>query len=306
MKKLLLLAGGAGIVFVLGGGGGAFAWRAHTRSPAYSLKQVSAAVDHRDRYEFEKYVDVDGLLQAFLSDAADGNPLAGAVGTAAIGSLKPQIIKAVEEGTIPTESQIGKGIAKLRAAPAPPAIVQDGRNAYFNIDIATQGGAPFALKMHMTQVGDGHWRVDRVTNWKELRAAEAEEEKARKAAIAKANDEKLAKLHVVARLHTSVHGSWEWEKKNRFQVRFENKSEKTITGMTGHIRFPAQGFDKGISADLKIAPGAAETAVWENDVNRFMTETVRVYALGETDAFIVDVDSLTMSDGTKVRRGDED
>lgn len=306
MNRLLLAGGGAGLVLLLAGGGGAFAYREHTRSPGYSLKQVAAAMEHRDRYEFEKYVDVDGLLHTFVSDAAEGNVLAGAVGSATVGTFKPQIIKAIEDGNVPSESQFGKGIAKLRQSPALPPITRDGRNAYFNIDILTNGGAPFALKVHMTQVADGYWRIDRVTNFKDLRAAEAEEERIRKEAIAKANDEKLAKLHVVARLHTSVRGVYEFQKKNRFQLRFENKGDKKIARMTGHIRFPAQEFEKGINGELNLAPGTADSYVWEMDVNQFMAETGRVFALGETDAFVVDVESLTMGDGTKVRRGPEE
>jgi hypothetical protein len=152
----------------------------------------------------------------------------------------------------------------------------------------------------MTQVPDGHWRVDRIANMKELRQAEAEEEKARKAALAKANADKLAQLHVVAKVHTSV--AQGWTKKNRFQVRFENRGDKPISAMTGRIRLPAQEFDHGIRGTLELARGKADNAVWEFDVNQFIADTVRVYALGETDAFEVEVDSLTYADGSKVER----
>ncbi len=37
-------------------------------------------------------------------------------------------------------------------------------------------------------------------------------------------------------------------------------------------------------------------------MNQFIADTVRVYAMGETDRFEVDVESLTYTDGTKVRR----
>jgi hypothetical protein len=155
----------------------------------------------------------------------------------------------------------------------------------------------------MTQVPDGYWRIDRIANMKELHALEEQEEAASKAAIAKANEEKLSKLVVTAKLHTSVRDGW--ERKNRFQVRFENKSERTITGLTGRIRVPSAGFDHGIKGRIELAPGASENSVWELDVNRFIEDTERVYALGETDNFDVDIDSLAYADGTKVARGDE-
>jgi hypothetical protein len=46
------------------------------------------------------------------------------------------------------------------------------------------------------------------------------------------------------------------------------------------------------------------TGTWEFDVNQFIARTERVYALGETDRFDVEIASLTYEDGTKVARAD--
>ncbi|WP_394822286.1 hypothetical protein [Pendulispora albinea] len=54
---------------------------------------------------------------------------------------------------------------------------------------------------------------------------------------------------------------------------------------------------------MELAPGASEDGVWEFDVNRFVQDPERVYALGETDEFDADIQSLTFSDGTRVARG---
>ena len=70
-------------------------------------------------------------------------------------------------------------------------------------------------------------------------------------------------LVVAAKMHTSVRDGW--ERKNRFQVRFENTSDRTITGLTGRIRVPSAGFAHGIRGQLEIAPGASENGVWELD-----------------------------------------
>jgi len=117
----------------------------------------------------------------------------------------------------------------------------------------------------------------------------------------------LAKLGVVARLHTShTEGPWGLQKKNRFQIRFENKSDKRVASMTGRIRFPAHDFDEGIKGVVDLGPGEASNFVWSIDANQFIEPTMRIFRLGETDDFFVDVDSLTYADGTKVRRGSEE
>ncbi len=296
-----VIAGGVVALVIIGGG--AYGWREWTHSPTYSLKAVAAAVEHRDRYEFERYVDVDMILQSFLADAADGNPLASAIGGAVMTSLKPQIIKAIEDGSIPTESQFGQGIQKTLGSQLPP-IDRQGRNAYFSIPVTTKGGAPFALKIHMTQVPDGYWRIDRLANVKELRSLEDQEEKLRKAAIAKANEEKIGKLHVTAKLHTSITEGW--DKKNRFQIRFENKGDTPIASFSGRIRMPAQEYKHDINGKAQIAPGATTNLVWEFDENRFIPDTVRAFAAGETDQVDVDIESLTYADGTTVKRGSDE
>lgn len=297
--RALVIAGG--VAAALAGGGG-LGWHAWTESPTYSLKRVAGAVEQRDRYTFEKHVDLDALIGSMTTDLSEGNALAAAVGGAVVGPLKVQVIKAVEDGKVPPDSRIGVAIQKTTAGQLPP-IERQGRNAYFTLDVTTNGGAPFGLKVHMTQVPDGYWRIDRLVNMRELRAAEELEEKARRAAIARANEESLAKLEVTAKVHTSIREGW--SRKNRFQIRFTNKHDKPISEMTGKIALPAQSFEHGIRGAIQVAPGASENGVWDFDVNRFIADTERVYALGETEDFIVDVDSITFADGTKVERGDD-
>lgn len=303
LPRALLIGGPIGLVIALGSGGG-IAWHHWTQSPAYSLKAIAGAVEHRDRYQFERYVDIDSVVQSAMSDVAEGNALATAVGGAIVPQLKAEIIKAIEDGKVRPDSQFGAGLQRVLQGPLPD-VERQGRNAYFSVPVTTKGGAPFALKFHMTQVPDGYWRVDRLANMKELRSTEEREENARKAAIAKANEEKLAKLTAVAKLHTSVVDGW--EKKNRFQVRFENRSDKAVASFSARLRVSSADFDEGIQARMtKIEPGAAATLVWELDANRFIQPTWRVYELGETEQFDVDVNLITFADGTTVRRGSEE
>jgi hypothetical protein len=294
-----IMAGGAVIALALTAGLG---WSSWTQSPTYALRAVARSVEHHDRYEFEKYVDIDGVIQSLMADLSDANGLAAAIGGAMAPQLKTTVIKAVEDGTVPPDSRFGEAVQKALHGEL-PKIERQGKNAYFGIAVTTNGGAPFTLKVHMTEVPDGYWRVDRVANMKDLKAIEAAEEKARKAAIMKANEDKLAQLRVVAKLHTSVAAGW--SKKNRFQVRFTNGSDKTITSFSGHIRVPSADFDHGIRGSMEVLAGATENAVWELDVNQFMADTVRVYEMGETESFEVDIDTLAYADGTKVQRGSE-
>lgn len=296
MKRAFLLAGVLATVVLLAA---VVAWREWTHSPKYSLKAVAAAVEKRDRYEFEKHVDLDTMLASFFADLTDGNALAAAVGGAALPQVRAQIIKAIEDGKVPTDSKLASGVQKTLSGEL-PAIERDGRNAYFSIPTTTNGGAPFTLKLHMTQVADGYWRIDRFTNMKELRSTEAEEERLKKLAAAKAIEDKLKELHIAAKLHTSIGDSW--DRKNRFQVRVENKSAKTVAKMTGHIRVASAELNEGVQGSLDIAPNTTGNLTWELDVNRFIPSTVRTYAMGESDRFELDIESITYADGEKVQR----
>ena len=51
---------------------------------------------------------------------------------------------------------------------------------------------------------------------------------------------------------------------------------------------------------IEVPPGKTENATWEFDVNRFIEDTVRVYAMGESDRFEVDIDGISYGDGTRV------
>lgn len=302
MKRSILGIGGIGLVVLAGCG---LAWHEWTHTPEYALRQIAKAVRERDRYLFDKYVDIDNLVQSAMLEATEDAPLAPlatALGGAVGGSLKQRLSIAIEEGLVP-DAPPPKAIHQALATGRPPAVERIGRNAYFTVPTTTRGGAPFSLRIHLTRVPEGHWRVDRVANLKELRDVEEQEEKERKAKAAKATEEELAKFAVVAKLHTSIHG--DWRRVNRFQVRFENRSEKTVTGMTGRIRFPAKKFDREIRADFEVAPGASWNGLWESDVKQFLPETERVFALGETEDFVVSVDSLSYSDGTVVRRAED-
>jgi hypothetical protein len=296
----LIIAGSILLLLVIAGAGGWYAW---SHSPKYSLKAVARAVEHHDRYEFEKHVDVDTAIQSMIADSTGGNALAASLGAGMAAQMKAQVFKAVEDGNLSSDSYLGKVVHTVVEG-GNLAIDQQGRNAYFPIPITTKGGAPFSLKVHMTQVPDGYWKIDRIANMAELHAIEETEAKVAKVAAAKAIADKLAKVKVIAKLHTSVVD--DGEKKNRFQIRFQNDTGQPLTAISGKLRVPKAQFDHGITATLNLAPAGAENAVWQFDVNQFIPDTVRLFALGETDEFEVHVDAATFGDGSKIERAAED
>jgi hypothetical protein len=304
MKRSKLLSSGVALLLLLGGGGGA--WLLWSHSPTYALRQIVLAVQERDRYRFDRYVDVEGVISSFVADYAADNPLALAVANTLTTSMKQQVTKAIEDGSTTSDSQFGKGVSSLTSGTLDLHLERQGTNAYFAVPIKTNGGAPFNLRFHMTQVPDGYWRVDRATNVKDLLSVQAREEAARKAALAKEIEEQLAQLAVLAKLHTSINPDG-WSPKNRFQVRFQNNSAHALSGMTGRIKSGAAGFDEAISGeDLGLAPGKAGNVVWEFRVNQFIAPTTKMYAMQDTDRFEVEVDSLTFADGSSVKHTDSE
>lgn len=300
MSKRNILIVVIGVVMI--SGGLAIGWMKWTHSPTYTIREIAVAVQQRDRYKFDRYVDVDGLIQSILADYSDGAPLAMAMAGALTASLKQQVAKVIEDGTVNPDSQFGQGLSNLMTKPAALQFEQQGPNAYFLVPIKTKGGAPFDVRFHMTQVPDGCWRVDRITNVKELISTEASEEAARKAALEKRIDEQLAKISVMAKLHTSVaHG---WSRINRFQVKLQNKLDKTVSRFTGKIACHAAGFDAAIKGTMLMAAGETSNATWEFHVNQFEAETENMYALGETDGFDVEIDSVEFEDGSHIKRGE--
>jgi hypothetical protein len=295
-RRLLIVLG---IVILIAAAGGVTGWIMWTHSPTYALKEIVAAVQQRDRYRFERYVDIDSVIQSFVSESTKDNPLAMAMANGVTPALKQQITKAIEDGTANGDSQMGDGVSVLMTGSADLHLERQGPNAYFGVPIKTKGGAPFTLRFHMTQVPDGYWRVDRVTNVADLLSTEATEETARKAALTRRIQEQLDQLSVAAKLHTSISDGW--IRKNRFQVRFQNGSTQTIAGMKGRIICGLAGFDQKISAsDLNVGPGQAANGVWEFRVNQFMADTEKMFTFGESDRFEVQVESIVYADGTTV------
>jgi hypothetical protein len=72
--------------------------------------------------------------------------------------------------------------------------------------------------------------------------------------------------------------------------------------MTGRLKSPAAGFDEGIRGDIQIAPNESGNGTWDFDVNQFIRQPERMYALRDSDRFEVEIDSISYADGTQVKR----
>lgn len=114
LARLLVLGVAALFIVVLAGG-----WTLYKRSPTYTLKEIQAAIEERNRLKFERYVDLDRIAETMVDEIIAQTTLAGMgesrSGFAAIGAmlgagvadrLKPAlkstfratVLKAVESG----------------------------------------------------------------------------------------------------------------------------------------------------------------------------------------------------------------
>ncbi len=291
----MIFFAGAGLLLAAVGIGG---WTHWVRSPRYSLLRLAEAVEGRNRYEMERYVDLDALIESFTSALAADNAIGLALLPSLTAGVRQEVSHAVEDGTFSSDSRVGQAAGDFLRDMNKIDPERTGPNAYFGFPVRTKGGATFSLKFHMVQHPDGYWRLDRATNVKDLLALEASEEKTRIAALKAAAKDEIAKLEVVAKLHTAL-GSGS-DRTNLFQVRFKNNAEKPLLKIRGQLRNRKTGFEQPIDSELHLAAGAIENMKWGFDVNPLEPESTRMFAMGETDQFEVNVTWINFADGTIV------
>lgn len=297
-RVISAVLGAAFVVLAIAAGVSITAWR---HSPTYALRAIATAVRERDRAEFERHVEVDSLIQSFILEFTGDSPLAATAVAAAAVSFRGQMTAILEDGNLNTDSRIGMAVDALRRGETETKLEHVGVNAYFSLPTRTSEGSPFSIRLHMAQMTDGQWRVDRAVNVKEMKTLEDAEEAARLAKEAAELEEKLSKLRVVARLHTSVGGGW--HRVNRFQFRFANDSTKPMRSVNGRIRCTQAGFDEAVELNLSsLPPGKSTIGLWNFDVNQFIRPTEAVYAMGESEAVDFLVEAIFFADGTQLAR----
>ena len=156
-------------------------WWWWTSSPQYSLHQAQAAFETHDLQAFERYVDVDSLVETGIDAlAAEATRQGGgeAVGAAVAlmfrgrvaAELKAQVRRSVEKGAS------FEGRDPRRTTFEIGAVRRDGKVAVARVTAQTQRGAAaerLELELKLRDKG-GHWQVFEVANlaelWREARA----------------------------------------------------------------------------------------------------------------------------------------
>lgn len=168
------------LLVLVGGGGGYWYW---TGTPQYALRQASAAFEGRDLPTFEKYVDVDALVESGIDALAaeasregGGGALGAAVALMFRNKLQAELESGVRRSVEQGASFEGRDPRKTRFLIGD--VRRDGSLAFGRVTVETRRGAvserlELDLKLRPK---DGHWQIVEVANlpglWRESRQHE--------------------------------------------------------------------------------------------------------------------------------------
>lgn len=211
------------LVIAVSFGGVWWYFHIHTKTPEYALQQIETALTKHDVDRFQRYVDLDGLLDTSYDDFMAGLVLADTPGSeeekAAIGdftqmlkaplltSLKSAIEQYVAAGEWPSASS-GSGTAldasqfleksglaelKYRGIDSLTKDEEKGTATAMVRVYQKEADDEFVFAVELTQQEDGDWRVTRVTNVKDFAAFLAKTRQAKLRAYADASNAIIAR-----------------------------------------------------------------------------------------------------------------
>jgi hypothetical protein len=176
--RLLVAAALLGVLLLAGLGVVAW-WVSFTRSPAYSIEQLSTAMRHRDWDGFQKYVDVEaiaaGAFGALESEpAAQDSAETSVADTEYVQMMGHGLADTVNEGIKyafdkgPSSATLaGSVFSTAITARDVKSVAYTGGEAAVVVEIPLAEGGSTDVKLRMKRVGD-HWRVVAVENAAEL------------------------------------------------------------------------------------------------------------------------------------------
>lgn len=175
-------------------GGAWWYFHVHTKTPEYALQQIETALTKHETDRFERYVDLDALLDTSYDDFMAGLVLADTAGSeeekAAIGDFTQMLkaplltsLKSAVEQYVATGSWPGASSGSGTALDASQFLEKSGLSEmeYRGLDSLTQdeekgqatakirvfqkeADEEFVFDVELTKQEDGDWRVTRVTN----------------------------------------------------------------------------------------------------------------------------------------------
>lgn len=154
MKKAII---GIIVILVLG----AAAFYVFTGTPRYSLYKLKKAIENHDSITFNKYVDVERVVDGIVAEAtsevdnSEENEFLAGFAQAMMGSLRTGIKDALNKSVEDVSSGEAQEFTELKIK----EIKKEGKSA--EVTLAKDDGEPFRLSM--IQTPERYWRVVRVS-----------------------------------------------------------------------------------------------------------------------------------------------
>jgi len=156
------------VVAALGVGGFLY-WLSYTRSPQYSVAMLGKAIAAHDYDEFQKYVDVDAVINKVVDDAMaeslkkDSSGM-GALAASLVQSMKPALVAQFKTSLQTSVESKGStsfsGMSKLSIT----KVTDAGDFAFVTVSTGQKSGD---IKLKLKRVGD-FWRVVEFSNLGQL------------------------------------------------------------------------------------------------------------------------------------------
>lgn len=303
MKKNSLV-----ILLLIVGVLGYFGYKIYKTSPQYSVTQISKAMKDKDRYLFEKHVDVESLVSRAVDDFMaysmstmpndDTSGFANVFAMGFIQMIKPTLITAAKQGvyryiesgkfemggvsgnkeekaedTNNTKSTENK-ILELTQTIKPTgkfSIKQDKSTSVCSIEIKdSRFNKPFNLDFRLIKTPDNFWKVTEISNLKEYIE---QYDKLDKAWKKEQNTPLLQQINKVCQIESASKSVSEktFSKEIVYSVSIKNLSDKPIKAITGIITAQSNSFKDVLNAkaDSGIKSNSNETFLWTKDANMF-------------------------------------
>ena len=285
MKKLIVIA-----VVVLVVVGSSFYYFKGT--PRYSLWQTKKAIQDHDSISFNKYVDVDRIVNNLTDEGSKSiesemNSSADSLGELGKGLVKaflPTIKEGLKNSINKSIEEISDGKQNIFAEAKIKEIKKEGKSA----NIILLNSKNEEIRLNMIKTPEGYWKVVGV-NFDDFKKANpeatdakkiAEDEKKKKAEEENQKYEKLRGLILVeVKEKTFIPSDYmkgAYDDYIQIKFNFTNHSDKNIKGFQGKLRFLDMFNNEIISSPLKyeegIKSGETKEYLANKRFNQFLEE----------------------------------
>jgi len=334
MKKFLTIA-----IVVTAVVGGIIYWQ-YTRTPKYSLWQAKKAIEQHDLASFEKYVDVEGVVNSLIDQILEisteetkpqdeWEQLGETIGEGLIMLLKPQLTKIlkqqiaeyVETGKFEEEKK-GRESEELEISLSElwnkaggrksvfrgiSYVTKEGKIAYVGLEFFQEKyDTSLILDLKMRDRG-GYWQVAELINFLEFMRKLDDLETRRIAELNKPIIEVIKRTLVLESVQKyTTSDSWGFDKKVLFRLKFKNIGQKEIDEYKAILI--CKTLDGKVLKTLSItdsdniSPGQTGGGVWSKDVNMFIANDNTLYEAPQSNLDIsVEIQYIKFIDGSELK-----